>query len=259
MSSLGRKLLCHPVRSRPEAASCDLRDLTASAPFASRETQFIMGRHGKTSYDVKTGTGVGRNMNRMAMLILTATVSAPALACQPLKRTEFENIAPGARNILVFRIESLELNPEPSDALELHKIKGKIRVLRKYRESGDDFQWLTFTNTICHGRRLDVGGIYLIATNSSPPLIELAPADESILELSGAYPFNPDYLLRASPTIKGLLAALSGNGDFKLSTKETTLRMQRELPPPEVPPPEGLCPTLTPCNALPTAPAPAEH
>ena len=109
-------------------------------------------------------------MNRLAILILTATVSVPALACSPPEPTRFEDIAPGARNILVFRIESLELEPASSDAWELHRIKGKIRVLRKYRESGDDFQWLTYINTVCQGRRLDVGGIYLIATNSSPPL-----------------------------------------------------------------------------------------
>jgi hypothetical protein len=199
-------------------------------------------------------------MNRLAILVLTASVSVPALACSALKPTQqFEEIAPGARNILVLRIESLELEPGTPDELELHRIKAKIRVLRKYRESGDDFQWLTYTNTVCQGRRLDVGGIYLIATNSSAPLIELAPSDQTILELSGAYPFNPDDLLRASPTIKALVAALSGNGDFKLSTKETTLRMFRELPPPAVPPPEGLCPTLVPCEALPPAPAPPER
>jgi hypothetical protein len=198
-------------------------------------------------------------MNRTAMLILTAMVSVPALACQPLKRTEFEDIAPDARNILAFRIESLDLDPELPDASELHSIKGRIRVLRKYRESGDDFQWLTFTNSICHGRRLDVGGIYLVATNSTPPLIELGPANESILELSGAFPFNPDFLLRTSPTIKSLLAALSGHGDFSLSTTQTKLRMTRELPVPAPPPPEGMCATLVPCEALPSAPAPAER
>jgi len=198
-------------------------------------------------------------MNRFAILILTATVSVPALACSPQEPTHFEDIAPGARNILVFRIESLELEPESSDELELHRIKGKIRVLRTYRGASDDFQWLTYTNTVCQGRRLDVGGIYLVATNSSPPLLELAPSDQTILEVSGATPFNPDYLLGASPTIKALLAALSGNGDFKLSNRVTTLRMQRELPPPEVPPPEGLCLTLVPCQGLPPAPAPAKR
>jgi hypothetical protein len=198
-------------------------------------------------------------MNRSAILILTATVSVSALACSLHEPTLFEDIAPGARNILVFRIESLELEPESSDELELHRIKGKIRVLRTYRGASDDFQWLTYTNTVCQGRRLDVGGIYLVATNSSPPLLELAPSDQTILELSGATPFNPDYLLGASPTIKALLAALSGNGDFKLSNRVTTLRMQRELPPPEVPPPEGLCLTLVPCQGLAPAPAPAKR
>src|SRR5262245_46881663 len=119
-------------------------------------------------------------MNRLAAFVFTATVSLPALACSPPKPTYFEEIAPGARNILVVRIESLELEPGSSDELELHRIKGKIRVLRKYRESGDDFQWLTYTNTVCQGRRLDVGGIYVIATNSSAPLIELAPSDQTI-------------------------------------------------------------------------------
>lgn len=198
-------------------------------------------------------------MNRLAILLLAATVSVPALACSPPKPTLFEDIAPAARNLLVLRVESLELAPDTSDELEMHRIKAKIRVLRKYRESGDDFQWLTYSNTVCQGRRLDVGGIYLVATNSSGPLLELAPSDQTILELSGAYPFNPDYLLGASPTIKALLAALSGNGDFKLSNKETTLRMHRELPPPEVPPPEGMCLTLVSCATLPPAPAPVDR
>jgi hypothetical protein len=210
-------------------------------------------------YDLKTGTGARSTMYRLAILILTATVSAPALACSPREPTHFEDIAPGARNILVFRIESIELDPESSDESELHRLKAKIRVLRRYRESGDDFQWLTYTNTACQGRRLDVGGIYLIATNSSAPLIELAPSDQTLLDVSGGSTLNPDTLLRVSPTIKALLAALSGNGDFKLSTRVTTLRMQRELPPPEVPPPEGLCLTLVPCETLPPAPPPAER
>jgi hypothetical protein len=196
-------------------------------------------------------------MKRFAVLILTATVSVPALACSPREPTLFEDIAPGARNILAFRIESLELEPG-SDELERHSIKAKIRVLKKYRESGEDFQWLTYINTVCQGRRLDVGGIYLVATNSSGPLIELAPSDETLLDLSGS-PLNPDYLLGASPTIKALVAALSGNGDFKLRNEATTLRMQRELPPPEVPPPEGMCRTLVPCETLPQAPAPADR
>src|SRR6185312_6157003 len=108
------------------------------------------------------------------------------------------------------------------------------------------------------GRRLDVGGIYLVATNSSGPVIELAPSDQTLLDLSGT-PLNPDSLLRASPTIQALLAALSGNGDFKLRNDVTTLRMQRELPPREVPPPEGMCLTLVSCDALPPRPAPADR
>ena len=196
-------------------------------------------------------------MKRLAILILTATVSVPGLACSSREPTYFEDLAPGARNLLVFRIESLELEPGP-DELELHRIKAKVRVLKKYRESGDDFEWLTYTNTVCQGRRLDVGGIYLVATNSSGPVIELAPSDQTLLDLSGT-PLNPDFLLRASPTIQALLAALSGNGDFKLRNDVTTLRMQRELPPPEVPPPEGMCLTLVSCDALPPRPAPADR
>jgi hypothetical protein len=191
-------------------------------------------------------------MKRLAILILAATVSTPALACSGPAHKLFEDVAPSAKNILVFQIESLGLEPESFDALEMHKIKAKIRVLKKYRDAGQDFQWLTYTNTICDGRRLDVGDVYLIATNSVEPLIELAHSDQAILHLSGGYfPFNPDYLLRDSPTLKGLAAALNGTGDFKLSTPATTLLMERGLPPPDVRPPAGMCLTLVPCHQLP--------
>ena len=78
-------------------------------------------------------------MKRLAILILTATVSAPALACSPPKPTHFEDIASGARNNLVFRVEALELEPESSDQLELHRIKGKIRVPKKFRDAVTTF------------------------------------------------------------------------------------------------------------------------
>ena len=68
-------------------------------------------------------------MKRLAILILTATVSVPGLACSSREPTYFEDLAPGARNLLVFRIESLELEPGP-DELELHRIKGKVRILK---------------------------------------------------------------------------------------------------------------------------------
>jgi hypothetical protein len=191
-------------------------------------------------------------MNRIPVFALIAVMSAAALAasahaCQPLNKTEFEDIAPTATGILVFQIESLEVDLE-SARLSLHPIKGKIRVLRKYRETTGDYQWLRYENTLCHGRRLDVGGIYLVATNSSPPFIELSPTDESILQLSGAYPHDPEMVLRSSHPIERLHAALSGNGDFKISTTGSKLGMSRELPPPYVPPPEELCAAT--CEAL---------
>jgi hypothetical protein len=162
---------------------------------------------------------------------MAATPPVRVHACQSLERTRFANIAPAARIILVFQIESLELSPESIEGI-VHAIKGKIRVLRKYRESKDDFLWVRFDNTMCHGRRLDVGGIYLNATNSSAPLIELGPADGLIVQLAGAFPFDPEYILRGSPTINRLLEALSGKGDFDIGTDVERWSMSRELAPP---------------------------
>ncbi len=110
-------------------------------------------------------------------------------------------------------------------------------MLNHYRGSGD-FTELRYVNTSCSGLRIDVGGIYLIATNSTAPLIELNSSAAPILQLSGAFPHDPEVVLRVNSTIKRLMAALRGTDSFEISTHQTRQGMSRYSPPPRVPRPD---------------------
>ena len=112
-------------------------------------------------------------------------------------------------------------------------------MLEHYRGSGA-FTELSYSNTMCAGLRLDVGGIYLVATNSPAPSIELDTFASPILQLSGASSVEPEVIVRASDTIKRLKAALSGKGNFQISGWGARQGLSRELPPPPVPPPAEL-------------------
>jgi hypothetical protein len=80
--------------------------------------------------------------------------------------------------------------------------------------------------------------MYVIATNSSGPTIELNSGNAPILHLSGLFTFNPDIVLRLSETVKQLEAALRGEGTFAITSLAARREMSIFTPPPPVPPPE---------------------
>jgi hypothetical protein len=80
--------------------------------------------------------------------------------------------------------------------------------------------------------------MYIIATNSSAPTIELNSGNAPILHLSGLFTFDPDLVLRLSETVKQLEAALRGERTFAITTFAARREMSIFGPDPPVPPPE---------------------
>ncbi|MFL6577285.1 MAG: hypothetical protein ACJ8MR_11760, partial [Povalibacter sp.] len=117
-------------------------------------------------------------MRAIALSILVAVgLLAPTLvgAClQSAVQDEFDRVAPDASDLIAVQVESLSLEKDSEEvrAGDGHAFRGKIRVLKRFRGSGQ-FDAIRYINTRCYGLRLDVGGIYLIATNSAGSLIEL--------------------------------------------------------------------------------------
>jgi len=178
-------------------------------------------------------------MRSMCLSFIVATGSlAPGFghACsQSADGMAFDKIAPNASDIMAVQLESLALEPNAVVIGDQHAFRGTIKVLKHFRGSGE-FTDIKYLNSRCGGLRLDVGAIYLIATNAAPPTIELNTLAPSILHLP-FFAFDPELVLRVSPTVKQLEAALKGEGTFDLTTEATTREMSIFTPPPPVPPP----------------------
>ena len=179
-------------------------------------------------------------MRYAGLAILIAGILSPWLvhACsQPAVETAFDTAAPMATDIVAVQVESLALEPDPAvPAGYGHTFRGKIRVLKHYRGSGE-FTDLKYGNDHCSGLRINVGGIYLIATSSTASTIELSSYAAPILHLAGFFTFDPDAVLRFSATVKKLEAALSGDGTFAITTDFARQDMSTFTAPPRVPPP----------------------
>ena len=145
----------------------------------------------------------------------------------------FDKVAPAASEIVAVQVLSLSLDPTNY----YHSFRGKIRVLKHFRESSD-FDEITYTNTYCAGLRVEVGGIYILATNSTTSTIEINSYAAPILHLSGHYTFEPEQVLRAyKDVIERLEAAIRGQGTFEITTPALREELSTERPPPPVPPP----------------------
>lgn len=177
-------------------------------------------------------------MSRTGRAIIVVLAGAFATAVHPCSQpqieTAFDTEAPTATHIVAVQVESLALD---SDSFRgLHNVIAKIRVVKHFRGS-TDFSEMTYANTVCSGLRIDVGGIYLIATSSAGPAIELHSGAAPILQLAGPFPHDPDLVLKTSHTIKLLIAALRGERSFEISSDEARQGMSRYTPPPSVPKP----------------------
>ena len=175
---------------------------------------------------------------RLSLIVAMASLSpGVSHACsQSVDARAFDKVAPGASDIVAVQVESLALEPNAMEIQDQHTFHGRIRVLKHYRGSGE-FTDIKYWNSRFGGLRLDVGGIYLIATSLQSTTLDLNTPAAPILHLSGFFTFDPDLVLRLSPTVKQLEAALKGEGTFELTTDATTREMSIFTPPPPVPPP----------------------
>lgn len=172
----------------------------------------------------------------LAALIIAVSSASPAHACTGLtKDRAFDEIAPTAENIIAIQIESLEFE-QPASA-GAHHFRGRIKVLKHFRGS-DTFSEITYANSSCWGLRLDVGGMYIIATNQHGPTIPLSTSAPTILHLSGLFTFQPELVLKYSNVVQRLEAALRGDGSFPIGTDAERLGMSTFSPPPPVPRPQ---------------------
>ncbi|MBB6092286.1 hypothetical protein HNQ60_001132 [Povalibacter uvarum] len=179
-------------------------------------------------------------MHRLSALILAALCGlpfGPGYACQRgSDETAFDKVAPTASDIIAVQVEALVLEAEHLP--DWHHVRGKIRVLKHYRGSAR-FTELRYLNSMCGGLRMDVGGIYLIATNSPGPSIELNVLEAPVLQIRGPYPADPEVVLRLDASVKRLMAALQGEADFQITTPAARYGLQRDTqPPPRVPHPD---------------------
>lgn len=173
----------------------------------------------------------------IAVLITGILSPWPVHACSQPVATAFDTVAPTATDIVAVQVESLALEPDSlAPAGVGHMFHGKIRVLKHYRGSRQ-FTDLNYHNDHCAGLRINVGGIYLIATSAMTPTIELNPHAAPILHLSGFFTFDPNVVLRLSQTVKQLEAALRGDRTFAITTDSTRQDMSMLTDPPPVPPP----------------------
>lgn len=173
------------------------------------------------------------------VLVATGVLSSwLADACSsPANETSFDTVAPTATDIVAVQVESLALEPDSSWPAGFgHMFRGKVRVLKHYRGSGR-FETIRYRNTNCSGLRIEVGGIYFIATNSQMPTIELDSHNPPVVAMTGFFTFDPQRVLKLSHTAQRLEAALRGDGTFALTTDASRARMSTFDPPPPVPPP----------------------
>lgn len=159
-------------------------------------------------------------------VLMTASV---ADACSYPEPPKFEKVAPNAKNIFVFRVDRLEYRQSQEGSVRREWVEGTVRVVSTFRGS-PTFTKIIYSNSWCGGVRLDVGRTYLIATDLLRDPLRLAPADETVLDIS--LEFNPIWEpVETSPTLQRLRDALRGVGSFDDVPHEGHYLMTSPIPP----------------------------
>jgi hypothetical protein len=125
------------------------------------------------------------------------TVSGFALGCRFSMPKPFRESLAAADQVYVFRLDTLTAqkdtlywedakgNPKQEERY-MGRVVGRITVVRALRGK-PAARFVTFDNSMCGGVRLDVGHYFLVATSQSNPVLQLAPSDQSVLDLQDGY------------------------------------------------------------------------
>jgi hypothetical protein len=87
---------------------------------------------------------------------------------------------PGAKNVFLFRLESLS---RVQNALANGDVSGTISIIRTFRGK-PSFRTIRFSTERCGGNRLDVGNRFVIATSQAGEVLSLRSGDETVLDVT---------------------------------------------------------------------------
>ena len=174
----------------------------------------------------------------LAVLVLVSAFPAAANACQYAEPPTLRSALKEATNVFVFRLDQATYKREELGAGAYTAwVEGTIRPVQNlYGSDPARFRHIKFPATWCGAVTLVVGHHYLIATRASGDTIELAMADESILDIEGRY--NPSDKRRSlkSPLILPVIKAIYRGEELPDSYPPTDILSRTVVVPP--PPPK---------------------
>lgn len=134
---------------------------------------------------------MGLYLRSALLAILFSAYPAAAIACQYGEPPTFKSALKVATHVFVFRLDQATYKREDlGDEAYTAWVEGTIRPVQNlYGGDPARYKRIKFRTSWCGAVTLVVGHHYLIATRASGDTIELAMADESILDIEGRY--NP--------------------------------------------------------------------
>jgi hypothetical protein len=187
----------------------------------------------------------GCHVKAISSLLMWLTVLA---AVVPLQRTnaceyppppEFAKVAPTAARMFVFRVMGLKVreqsvSSEDGNASYSIWAEADILVQKTLKGETSNIISLHFHNGYCGGVNLTVGHHYLIATNQTGEVIELAPDDKSLGDIDPLY--DPTLTgiknLEGNKYVIAATAAVDGKQSFDSVLDADAYRSLATVPPP---------------------------
>ena len=160
-------------------------------------------------------------------------------ACEYPTPPDFSKVAPTAVRIFVFRVMRLNVREQSVTGSDGHVnyfvgADADVLVQRTFRGETSNISTIRFYNGVCGGVNLIIGHHYLIATNQTAEVIELAPADGSLGDIDPLnYDPSPsaDYL-ETNKYVIAVAAALEGKKPFDLVLDAAAHQSVSTVPPP---------------------------
>lgn len=174
----------------------------------------------------------------LVVLVLFSAIPAAANACQYGKPPTFRSALKEATNVFVFRLDQATYKQEElGGGAYTAWVEGTIRPVQNlYGGDPARYKHIKFPALWCGAVTLVVGHHYLIATRASSDTIELAMADESILDIEGRYNPSDNRRNLKSPLILPVIKAIYRGEELPVSYPPTDILSHTVVVPP--PPPK---------------------